>query len=62
MMSILKQTSKQSVFIYFIFFNNTNLKNKFHAKKQVQIRCFDESALASKTFARASLDSPVVYM
>lgn len=55
MMSILKHTSKQSVFIFFMI---PNLKNK----KQVQIRCFDESALASKTFARASLDSPVVYM
>lgn len=55
MMSILKHTSKQSVYN---FFYNTNLKNK----KQVQIRCFDESARTSKTFARASLDSPVVYM
>lgn len=34
----------------------------FYIRNQVQIRCFDESALASKTFARASLDSPVVYM
>lgn len=49
-MSILKHTSKQSVF------------NFFYDTKSNEQEAFDESARTSKTFARASLDSPVVYM